>query len=148
MKHKHTTRIAVLAIFIGLTVGNTQSQEQQAGADGGKTEEAFQALIAKCDNTDLLVKRGKVRLILGRIAEDAAAQAQGKIDEGFAKCGEGDMEAANASLDEAFAIADAASTATFGTDAVAEVAEDAAEEETAEADTTSEDADKPWWKFW
>ncbi len=135
---------ALVAFLISLGVGTAHAQEQQAGADGGKTEEAFQALIAKCDNTDLLVKRGKVRLILGRIDEAAASEAQGKIDEGFAKCGEGDLDAAGKALDEAFEIADAAAANTFNADATAE-AETVSQDE---AESATADTAKPWWKFW
>lgn len=136
-------RTLLIILGLGISVNSGFAQTQQAGADGGKTDEAFNALIAKCDNTDLLVKRGKVRLILGRIDEEAAKQAQAKIDGGFAKCGEGDMEAAGVLLDEAFEIADAASTESFGTDSVAESA--VQEEETSTAEAAE---DKPWWKFW
>ncbi|MEM9278275.1 MAG: hypothetical protein AAGA76_06855 [Pseudomonadota bacterium] len=128
-------------IILAFSISPASAQTQQAGADGGKTDEAFQALIAKCDNTDLLVKRGKVRLILGRIAVEEAAKAQSRIDEGFAKCGEGKLEEAAKAMDEAFAIADAASTAQFA----AEEEEAAAQEASAETDESN---DKPWWKFW
>lgn len=132
-------------LIIGLSSHIAFAQTQQAGADGGKAEEAFQALIDKCDNVDLLVKRGKVRLILGRIDEGEAAKAQAKINEAFAKCGEGDLEQADKILDEAFEIADAASTETFGTDSSVDT-------EVKETETVSEETEakeeKPWWKFW
>lgn len=143
-------RYILLTFALGLSTQLAQpqmaiAQTQQAGADGGKAEEAFQALIDKCDNVDLLVKRGKVRLILGRIDEGEAAKAQAKINEAFAKCGEGNVVEADKILDEAFVIADAASTATFGTDSSAEPVAKATETASKASDQSD---DKPWWKFW
>ena len=104
------------------------AQEQQAGnTESTNTEETFQKLIDQCDDTDALMLRARIRLQLPRTTEEAAANAQRMLDEAFATCGSGDLEAAKVKLNEALAVAEAGATEKFGTDAsVAETAKEAA----------------------
>ena len=131
------------------------AQEQQAGnAASTDTEGTFQALIEKCDDVDALMLRARIRLQLPRTTEEAAAQAQEMLDQGFATCGSGDLEGAKEMLTEALAVAEAGATDNFGTDA--STAEEAASAEAAEAEAEAEaapaaaapEAKKPWWKLW
>ena len=130
------------------------AQEQQAGNDASRnTAETFQALIEKCDDVDALMLRARIRLQLPHTTDEARETAQTMLDEGFAICGEGDIEAAKAKLTEALELAEAGATVNFGTEAPEPEREQAdatataqATEDTA-ADTPSA-SDKPWWKFW
>ncbi|MEM8630415.1 MAG: hypothetical protein AAGF74_04200 [Pseudomonadota bacterium] len=153
------TRFAVLALM--LAASPALAQEQQAGNDAStNTDETFQALIDKCDDTDALMLRARIRLQLPRTTDEAAATAQQMLDEAFATCGEGDLDGAKEKLTEALAVAEAGATENFGTDAATDETETAEADTTevdaktetvaADADNTTEDAadDKPWWKFW
>ena len=113
------TRTLALALILLATPA--LAQQQQAGNEAStNTEETFQALIDQCDNTDALLLRARIRLQLSRTTEEAAAQAQKMMDDGFAKCGSGDLDGAKATLTEALAIAEAGATENFGTDASTE----------------------------
>ncbi|MEO1775956.1 MAG: hypothetical protein AAFS07_13480 [Pseudomonadota bacterium] len=125
------------------------AQQQQAGNEAStNTEETFQALIDQCDDTDALMLRARIRLQLPRTTPEAAAQSQEMLDQAFATCGGGDVEAAKTQLAEALEIAEAGVAETFEAEEAA-----AAEEATATAAETTEDAaaetaEKPWWQFW
>ena len=141
-------RAVLVSLILMMSHGSALAQsQQQAGADGGQADAAFQELIAKCDDTDVLLLRGKTRLLLGRTTPEAAEQAQQLINEGLAKCGEGDIEAAKAKINEGYELAQAGATEKFGTDASAEKTEEAASIEAA-SENEAKGEEKPWWKFW
>ncbi|MEL6515975.1 MAG: hypothetical protein AAFY06_15915 [Pseudomonadota bacterium] len=125
------------------------SQEQQAGnAASTDTEATFQALIDKCDDTDALMLRARIRLQLPHTTDDAAATAQKMLDDGFATCGGGDLEGAKTILTEALDIAEAGATVTYGaTDAEATGADENASENVEQA-SEEKNGEKPWWKLW
>ena len=137
--------IALFALWVFQSAASAQTQ--QAGADAGQADAAFQELIAKCDNTDILLLRGKTRLLLGRTTPDAAEKAEALINEGMAKCGEGDLAAAEAKITEGFELAQAGATEKFGTDASAEKSAET-EPVAKPSGTESDQKDKPWWQFW
>ena len=138
-------RAILLSLIFSLAQTSAFAQSQQAGADAGQADAAFQELISKCDNTDILFLRGKTRLLLGRTTPEAAEKAQGLLDEGMAKCGEGDIEAAKSKINEGFELAQTGVTERLGTDASAGKAE--ADSESNDA-SDGKSADKPWWKIW
>ena len=124
----------------------TQAQQQQAGA-ATDTDAAFQALIDACDDIDALMLRARIRLQLPRTTDEAAATAQQMLDEGFATCGSGDLDAAKAQLTEALAIAEAGATEVFGTDG--SVAAQPTAEPEPEVNTEADEGEtRPWWKIW
>jgi hypothetical protein len=138
-----TTTIAAVFLIAAPAV----AQEQQAGnAASRNADETFQSLIAQCDDTDALVMRSRIRLLLGRTTEEAAEQARQLLDEGFAACGEGDMDTAMERLEDSLAVADAGTDEVFGAGDEAEVA---AAEDTKDGGAGEEvSGDRPWWKFW
>jgi len=139
-------RMTTIAAAALLLAGAAVAQEQQAGNEASRNaEETFQNLIAQCDDTDALVMRSRIRLLLGRTTDEAAAQAQQLLDEGFAACGEGDMETAMAKLEESLAVADAGTDEVFDAENEAEMA---AAEDRAESAAGEGGEDRPWWKFW
>lgn len=139
------TRTLIIALLFALPA---HAQDQQAGnAASTDTEATFQALIDKCDDTDALVLRSRIRLQLPRTTEDAAAKAQQMLDEAFATCGEGDLDGAKAKLNEALALAEAGATENFGTDASSST-DTPAKEESAESKAPAAEEKKPWWKIW
>ena len=142
-------RIAILTIAT-LLAGPAIAQEQQAGnAASTNTDETFQALIDACDDTDALMLRARIRLQIPRTTPEAGQTAQKMLDEAFATCGSGDLEAAKAQMTEALKIAEAGATENFGTDASAETeAVAAAEPAAGGTQSAAEEASKPWWKFW
>lgn len=143
-------RIATLTCAAVLA-GPSFAQEQQAGnAASTDTDATFQALVDACDDVDALMLRARIRLQIPRTTEEAGQTAQKMLDEAFATCGGGDLEGAKVQLAAALEIAEAGATETFGTDASAGAAEEtAAAEPVAEADAAqTEEAQKPWWKFW
>lgn len=100
------------------------AQEQQAGNEAStNAEETFQALIAQCDDTEILFLRARIRLQIGRAAPEAAAQAQKDLDEGLALCGQGDIATAKTKLEASLETAQKSVEEAFGQDGGAEVAQ-------------------------
>lgn len=122
----------------------TLAQTQQAGI-ATDTDAAFQALVDACDDTDALMLRARIRLQVPRATEATAAAAQKMMEEAFATCASGDVEAAKAQLADALKIAEDGANEVFAAAEAAEV--ETAAEAAQDADAT-DDADSPWWKFW
>ena len=120
------------------------AQTQQAGI-ATDTDAAFQALVDACDDTDALMLRARIRLQVPRATEETAAAAQKMMEEAFATCASGDVEAAKAQLADALKIAEDGANEVFAAAEAAEV--ETAAEAAQDADAT-DDADSPWWKFW
>ncbi len=141
---------ALPAAVVALLTVPALAQQQQAGNEAStNTEETFQALIDQCDDTDALMLRARIRLQIPRATEEAATRAQTMLDEAFATCGGGDVEAAKVQLAEALEVAEAGVADNFGTEAEAVAAtSDAAAEAPAAAEAEPEAAEKPWWQFW
>jgi hypothetical protein len=131
------------------------AQEQQAGAMTD-TDAAFQALIDACDDVEVLMLRSRIRLQLPHTTDEAAASAQEMLNEAFATCGEGDVEAAKAQLTEALALAEAGATEVYATTGEApggttgdEAAETELEAAAKTGDASADEAPaRPWWKLW
>ncbi len=139
---------AALAAGVSASPGPAVAQQQQAGnAASANADETFQKLIDMCDDTDVLVLRARIRLQIPRATPAAAETAQTMMDQGLARCGEGDIAAAKTTLTEALAIADAGVTEKFGQDGTATVT---AAKPPAAARAATEQAEKkdPWWKVW
>ena len=140
---KSTITAAALILPASLAL----AQEQQAGNEASRNaEETFQKLVEQCDNTDMLMLRAKVRLQLSRTTEDAAAQAQSLMEEGFSMCGSGDIATATTKLEEALEVSSAGSDEKFGTDA--QTVQPTSAEAEAEPSQPAQDTSKPWWKIW
>jgi len=122
-----------------------QAQTQQAGA-AVDTDAAFQALIDACDDNDALILRARIRLQIPRANEEDGAAAQQMMEDAFATCAEGDLEAAKAQLTETLAFAEERAAANIAAGEAAAAAA-AAEAEAQEASAEEEDGG-PWWKFW
>ncbi|MEO1563511.1 MAG: hypothetical protein AAFR98_08755 [Pseudomonadota bacterium] len=140
-------KLYILTTAALLAATQAFSQEQQAGNDASaNADETFQALMEKCDDIDTIMLRNRLRVQIPRITEEAAATAQEMMDQGMATCGEGDLDGAKATLNEALEIAAEGASENFGTDGSETPTETAATtEETTEADA---EAAKPWWQFW
>lgn len=120
------------------------AQEQRAGnAASANADDTFEKLVAQCDDIDALVIRARIRLLLSRTTETAAAEAAQMMDQGLAQCGQGDVDMAKDTLRQAYEIADKGVTEKFGQDATGQVA--AAPEKAPEKAPAEE---KPWWRFW
>ena len=142
-------KLYALSIAALLAASASFAQEQQAGnSASANADETFQALIEACDVTDILVLRGRLRVQIPRITEEAAAQAQELLDQGMAKCGEGDIEMATSLMNEALEIADKGATEAFGTDGSTTPTETVAADATATEEAMEAEEDKPWWQFW
>jgi len=143
--------IAMIASAICLASAAV-AQEQQAGNQAStNADETFKQLIAKCDNTDALVLRARIRLQLGRTTDNARDEAGKLMEQGLSQCGEGKLDEALATLKTSLDIAQAGVTEKFGQDGSAKVAaagKAAKAQDTAEAASTGDAAKKPWWKFW
>ncbi|MEL6374306.1 MAG: hypothetical protein AAFR04_10085 [Pseudomonadota bacterium] len=133
------------------------AQEQQAGNPAStNADETFKKLIAKCDNTDVLVLRARIRLQLGHTTPEAAKDAKAMLDKGLSTCGEGNIDEAKATLAKALKLAEAGVTKTYGQDASTKVTTAASKpdqkakpgDDAAKPDATPAAEQKPWWKFW
>lgn len=111
-------RTLIITLCLSLFPGLSLAQQQQAGNEAStNTDETFQALIDQCDDVDALMLRARIRLQIPRATQDAAQKSQEMMDQAFATCGEGDLDAAKTMLEEALSIAEAGATENFGTDA-------------------------------
>lgn len=120
---------------------------------GSLSEDMFNKLVAKCDNTDALVLRSRIRLQTGRNSEEVAAAATEKMFEGFEQCATGDLEGAMVTLEAALDIAEKGTDEFYGVDdaEVEKAVEGRAELKAGSVKSDSADAGKatkPWWKFW
>lgn len=140
-------RIVSLAAAAILAVSSPVfAQEQQAGNEASRNaEETFKKLVEKCDNTEALILRARIRLLINRTTDEAKAEGTKLLTQGFEECAAGKTDEAIATLKKAYAILDKGATEKFGQDATAKVKK-AEAEKPAEAEKT--DAKKPWWKFW
>ncbi len=139
--------LAAVALAAASIAGPAHAQEQQAGNEAStNVEETFRQLIEKCDNTEALMLRARIRLQLGRTTDAARDEATKLMDEGLSKCGEGKMDEAMPTLQKSLDVAAAGVTEKFGTDATAETGNQDNAAEAAKADAKQEN--KPWWKFW
>ncbi len=137
--------IRIFALTLGVVFAvPAMAQEQQAGT-AVDTDAAFQALIDACDDVDALMLRARIRLQIPRATEEAATTAQQMLDEAFATCGNGDLEAAKTQLAVALELAEAGATERLAAEAPAEPA--ASEAAPAPAAVAAEEK-KPWWKIW
>lgn len=135
-----TVALAALVLPTALTPVMATAQEQQAGNEAStNAEETFQTLIEQCDETDVLVLRARIRLLIGRASEEAAAQAQSELDEGLALCGQGDIAEAKAKLETTLANTDASVQEGFSqADGAEATSEDTASSESDAADDAAE----------
>ena len=144
--------LAGWAIALAVVATPVAAQEQQAGnAASTNAEETFRQLIEQCDDIGVLTLRARVRLIISRATEAAASEAQSLLDEGLAKCGEGDIDAAKTSIERSIEVAQAGVSERFEADDQAEAdadADDATEPQTDGSATEAESGEKPWWQFW
>ena len=120
---------------------------------GSLSEDMFSKLVAKCDNTDALVMRSRIRLQTGRNSDEVAASATAKMVEGFEQCATGDVDGAIVTLRAALDIAEKGTDGFYGVDdaEVAKAVEGRAELKAGSAKSQSADAGnatKPWWQFW
>ena len=128
------------------------AQSQQAGNEAStNADETFKQLVEKCDDTDALVLRARIRLAMGRLDDTAAVELTKLTNEGLSLCGEGKLDEAKAALNKTLAAAEAKVTEKFGQDETAEV-KAAKPEATDNTDSgkvaDTENEKKPWWKFW
>ncbi len=146
------TANATLAMFVALAAP-ASAQEQQAGnAASTNADETFQKLIAKCDNTDMLMLRARIRLLLGRTTEAASKEAQTMLDQGLSECGAGKTDDAKVTLEKALKVASVGVEQKLADDASAQAATASrkAQPETDAAKPANANGaeTKPWWKFW
>ena len=153
--------LAVLAAVCLSTSAFAQSQ--QAGNEAStNADETFKKLIEKCDDTDVLVFRARIRLAMGRLDDQAAiAELTEKTNKGLSICGEGKIEEAKASLKETLAAADAKVSEKFGQEGDTAEVKAAQSDESGKPKGSSKGSDedkvaktegqgekKPWWQFW
>ena len=143
------------AVLMIATVFSTSAfaQTQQAGSEAAtNADETFQKLIEKCDNTDALVLRARIRLAVGRLDDQTAIEdLTNQTNKALSICGEGKVDEAKAELKKTLDAADAKVSKKFdqdGTPDVKPVSSDAQSKN--EDDKAGKDGDQqsPWWKFW
>ncbi|MEM9045012.1 MAG: hypothetical protein AAGC81_09960 [Pseudomonadota bacterium] len=137
-------RLTLIApVLVALLASPVLAQIQQAG-ELSDTEGAFQKLVEQCDNVDMLVLRGRIRLQQGRVPADTAAMSQTLMEEGFKLCGEGDAAGGKAKLEESLALVEAKASEIYDAQAEAASQPEPEPEPTAQGETEQ----KPWWQLW
>ncbi|MEO1607760.1 MAG: hypothetical protein AAFR90_00170 [Pseudomonadota bacterium] len=145
----------IVVTCLGTTVALAQSQ--QAGNEASTNADAtFQQLIDKCDNTDVLVLRARIRLAVGRLSDEAIVKdLTDQTNKGLSICGEDRIDEAKAELQKTLAAAEAMVTERFGQDETTEVKAAGVKPDDQpkgsahgkQADDAAKDA-KPWYQFW
>lgn len=100
-------------------------------------DRAFIQAMNACTDANILANRDTVQAALTSAPAGAAAEAERMMEEGLAACGNGDLEAGRAQLNDAVEVLATFSTAT---------SEAAPEPEAAAGPADAEEA--PWWQFW
>lgn len=132
---------ALVAVALVATV--VSAQEQQAGNDAStNADETFRQLMEQCDDIEALTLRARFRLQIERTTPEARQEAEPLFEQGLAECGEGDLEVARATLQQALDIAAAGAQEIFDEQAAAAAAEEEAAEETAAADAAGGEAEE------
>ncbi|MEM7775464.1 MAG: hypothetical protein AAF732_07620 [Pseudomonadota bacterium] len=105
-------RLAMALLASGsLLVSAALAQDQQAGNEAStNADETFKKLVEKCDNTDALMLRARIRLQLGRTTDTARDAASKLMDQGLSQCGDGKIDEAKTTLAEALKVAEAGVT--------------------------------------
>ncbi|MEM9716803.1 MAG: hypothetical protein AAF826_09830, partial [Pseudomonadota bacterium] len=116
-------------------------------AASANADETFEALMALCDDIDVIMLRNRLRLQIPRIPEEAATQAEEMMNQGMATCGEGDLDGAKTTLTAALDIADKGASDAFGAEGTVTATASATTEIEATSEGDAENA-KPWWQFW
>ena len=137
-------RLTLIALPLALMATTALAQTQQAG-ELSDTEAAFQELVEKCDNVDMLVLRGRIRLQQGRVPPETADASQKLMEEGFALCGQGDVPGGTAKLEESLALIEAKASEILDAKIAAQENPEPEPEPVAAED---EGAKKPWWQLW
>lgn len=143
--------VAALCLAIANPALSTpaNAQDQQAGNDAStNADKTFQALVAKCDDTDVLILRARIRLVISRTTESAAKEGGALLKTGMARCGEGKIDEAKTTLNKAYEIVNAGATEKFGQDASAKVKAAPDKKPAATQTSAKTETKKPWWKFW
>lgn len=126
-----------------------RAQDQQAGNEAStNADKTFQELVAKCDDTDVLMLRARIRLVIGRTTEKAAKEGSELLKTGMARCGEGKIEEAKTTLSKGYEVVNVGATEKFGQDASAKVKAAAQKKPAAIPTNAKPETPKPWWKFW
>lgn len=119
------------------------AQTQQAG-ELSDTDAAFQELVEKCDNVDMLVLRGRIRLQQGRVPAETADASQKLMEEGFTLCGQGEEARGKAKLEESLTLIEAKASEILD----AKIAAQENPQPEPEPAASEGEAVKPWWQFW
>lgn len=133
-----TLLVAVVLALAPLATATAQTPTAAGSPEARAADETFQALIAKCDQTDVLVLRAQIRNKMSLASEEAAKSANDLMTQGLAKCGEGKVDEAKADLTRALELASAGVTQRLETQAESNVEQTSADDEQT----------KPWWQFW
>lgn len=138
------TALLTSLIVAAMTV-SAAAQDQQAGNEAStNADDTFRKLIEKCDDTDMLMLRARIRLQLSRTTDAAGKEAGTLLNQGFAQCGEGKLDEGKATLQKALGVAEAGVN-----EKLQEVtAAAAAAKKASEAEEKKAAQDKPWWQFW
>jgi len=138
----------IFTALICLAALPSMANAQQAAGTLGNTNQEFEALIHKCDDTDIFILRARARLLEGRTSTEIFSQVETMMNEGLAICGEGNIEAAKAKITEAIAIGDDFVTQKFAAEEAAQSALEPQQNIAISKQGDLEKSEKPWWQFW
>ena len=136
-------RLTLIALPVAALMATTALAQTQQAGELSDTDAAFQELVAKCDNVDMLVLRGRIRLQQGRVPPETADASQKLMEEGFTLCSQGDEAGGKVKLEESLALIEAKASEIL--DAKIEAQENP-EPEPASAEGDAEQ--KSWWQIW
>ncbi len=124
--------------------------EKQEAGKLVNTEEIFKKLTEKCDETDVLVLRARIRLELPRIDKNTASEVEKMMMNGLELCSEKKIDEAKKLLTSAYKKAQDAASIKFGQQGTGAI-KGVKMSDTTKAltkDGSIDNEKKPWWKFW
>jgi len=128
---------------------SNEAEKQEAGKLVN-TEEIFKKLTEKCDETDVLVLRARIRLELPRIDKNTASEVEKMMMNGLELCSEKKIDEAKKLLTSAYKKAQDAASIKFGQKGTGAI-KGVKMSDTTKAltkDGSIDNEKKPWWKFW
>jgi len=146
-------RSLVFVMTTAILTGTAMAQDSALEDPNANADDTFRALTEKCDDTDALVLRARIRVAMPRATEAVQTKADEQIEQGFVKCGEGDLDEAKKILEETYEMVNASVNERFGEDDSAEVdnggdGDGSATNVEADGDASDGEQTKPWWQFW
>ena len=132
-----------LILLINLIISiDVNSQNMQAGnINPESTEEVFKSLMDKCDDMDIIMLRGRIRVEIQRSTPEAIEEANKLMIDGLTACSKGENFKAKTLMEKGYKVINAGVKDRFSI-------KSKENKKSAILNNKENNNEKPWWKFW